>query len=236
MSDQSKKIIIFDIDGTICDTQQVEGRCFEQAIKEVCGVSLETLDWTQYDEPTSSGVVRSILGDDPDLTNTERLVRDRFVEILMEEQPRFPGDFSPLPGAAEFVSLLSADPTISVAFATGAFDTEAEFKLKCCGIDLSMFPHATSSDTPRRRDIIPLAAKRAGFEISSAVYFGDAPWDLGACKHLGIPMIGIGRRIEHLRKLGLETAFRDFSDPDGLLRKLNAFHGAAWDKYNDSEC
>ena len=60
-------LAIFDIDGTVCDTQKVEGRCFAQAFDEVCGISLETLDWTQYEEPTSSGVVQTLLANDPDL-------------------------------------------------------------------------------------------------------------------------------------------------------------------------
>lgn len=215
-------LAIFDIDGTICDTQEVEGWCFARAFDEICGISLETLDWTQYDEPTSSGVVRDILADDPDLEIKERNLRDRFVQLLADAQPNFPGDFSPITGAGEFIHLLSNDTSITVAFATGGFDTEAGFKLKCCGINLSDYPHATSSDTPRRRDIIPLAVKRAGFDISEAVYFGDAPWDVKVCESLQIPMIGIGRRISQLQGLGLQDTFRDFTEPDSVLE---VFHG-----------
>ena len=224
--EQEPMLAIFDIDGTICDTQEVEGRCYGQAFEEICGVSLRTLDWAQYDEPTSSGIVRSILGDDPDLVKKERELRDRFVALLAEEQPKFPGDFTPIGGAVEFIAKLSGDSNVSVAFATGGFDTEAAFKLGCCGIDLSKFPHASSSDMPRRKDIIPLAAKRAGIDLSSAVYFGDAPWDVQACDSLDLPMIGIGRRIEHLRKLGIKEAFDDFTRPDAIFEVWVAMNNA----------
>ena len=210
-------LIIFDIDGTICDTQEVEGRCFAQAFEEVCGVSLKTLDWTQYREPTSSGIAQSLLAGESDAASKERGLKDRFVELLREAQPGSPGDFSPVLGAVESVSWLQRTSTITVAFATGGYDTEAAFKLSCCGIELSDFPHATSSDTPRRRDIIPLAAQRAGIPLSKAVYFGDAPWDVEACRALGIPMIGIGRRID---QLGIADTFRDFSQPDLILDTL----------------
>ena len=86
--------------------------------------------------------------------------------------------------------------------------------------DADHFPHATSSDTPRRRDIIPLAALRAGFPISSLVYFGDAPWDVRVSGSLGIPMIGIGRRVDRLRELGVRHAFRDYLDANAILDVL----------------
>jgi hypothetical protein len=107
-----------------------------------------------------------------------------------------------------------------VAIATGGFDKEAEFKLACCGLRLGDFPHATASDTPRRRDIIELACARAGFEIDSAVYFGDAPWDARVTSELGMPMIGIGRRCEQLLQLGVRFAFPDYSDPESIMTAL----------------
>jgi len=203
-------LAIFDIDGTICDTQSVEDRCFAQAFEEVFEFPLETVDWTKFEEPTSSGIVRSLCSDLPDIEVKELVFRDRFVDLLKQEQPLFPGDFTPLPGAMEFIEQLTRDPSVTVAFATGCFDTEAEFKLECCGITIADYPHATSSDTPRRRDIIPLAANRAGIDLSSAIYFGDAPWDVKACEAINIPMIGIGRRIEELGNLGLSVTFPNY--------------------------
>jgi phosphoglycolate phosphatase-like HAD superfamily hydrolase len=209
-------LLIFDIDGTLCDTQEVEGRCYAKAIETVTGKSLATLDWTRYEEPTSTFIVRDLLGSEPAAAKMERGIESEFVRLLREEQPRFPGDFAPISGALEFVSRLRAEG-YPIAIATGCFSSSARFKLSCCGLDLATFPHATSSNAPRRRDIIPLAATRAGFTISSVVYFGDAPWDVRVCAHLGIPLIGIGRRHGELRKLGVKHSFRDYTDPDGII-------------------
>lgn len=214
-------LAIFDNDGTICDTQEVEGACYAQAIERVTGRSLATLDWTAYDEPTSSAIVRGLLEGDPLAEEKEAAIKAEFLRLLQEQQPRFPGDFRPLPGAVEFVRRLQREQICSVAVATGCFDTSARFKLACCGIALDDFPHATSSDVPRRRDIIPLAAKRAGFELSSVVFFGDAPWDVRVCALLGIPMIGIGRRTEQLRQLGIQNVFRDYLEGDVIIRALH---------------
>jgi phosphoglycolate phosphatase-like HAD superfamily hydrolase len=212
-------LAVFDNDGTLCDTQEVEGRCYALAIERVLGRGLSTLDWTRYDEPTSSAIVRELLAGDPEADDKEDRIKAEFCRLLREERPKFPGDFTPLPGAIEFLERLRVDG-IGVAIATGCFDASARFKLECCGIELDRFPHATSSDRPRRREIIPLAAERAGFGLADVVYFGDAPWDVRVSRTLGIPMIGMGRRHEHLRELGVQHAFRDYSEPDAIMAAL----------------
>ena len=213
-------LAVFDNDGTICDTQEVEGTCYARAIERVTGKSLATLDWTTYEEPTSSAIVLDLLAGDLAAVAKATAIKDEFLRLLEEESPKFPGDFSPIIGAVQFIERLKKEKICSVAIATGCFDTSAKFKLRCCGISLDDFPHATSSDVPRRRDIIPLAAARAGFPISSVVYFGDAPWDVRVSNILGIPMIGIGRRFDQLRSLGVRHVFRDYSDGDAIIRTL----------------
>lgn len=213
-------LAVFDNDGTICDTNDVDGVCYAKAIENVIGTALSTLDWTTYEEPTGSAIVRDLLAGDPAAPEKEEAIKREFVRLLEEERSKFPGSFSPLPGAAQFIGRLEEERICPVAIATGCFDTSARFKLRCCGIELDDFPHATSSDTPRRQDIIPLAAARAGFEIASVIYFGDGPWDARVSRILGVPMIGIGRRIRQLRALGVEHTFRDYSDADAIIRVL----------------
>jgi phosphoglycolate phosphatase-like HAD superfamily hydrolase len=212
-------LVIFDNDGTLCDTQEVEGRCYALAIERVTGRSLSSVDWSTYDEPTSAAIVRQLLAGDAASAQQEQRIKDEFCRLLRQQQPLFPGDFAPLPGAIGFMAQLRAAGA-RVAIATGGFDAEARFKLECCGIAIDAFAHATASDTPRRRDIIALAARRAGCELSCAVYFGDGPWDVRACARLGIPMIGIGRRHEQLRSLGVRHTFRDYREPQGIFAAL----------------
>ena len=214
-------LAVFDNDGTICDTQEVEGRCFAQAIEQVTGRSLANVDWTTYEEPTSTAIVREFLKGEPSAEGKESQIKQAFLKLLQEEQPKFPADFSPLPGAISFIQRLKAEDICSVAIGTGCFDTSAAFKLQCCGIRLDDFPNATSSDTTRRRDILALAATRAGFPLSAVVYFGDAPWDVRVSQILGVPMIGVGRRIDQLRTLGVPHVFRDYSAPNAIIRVLH---------------
>lgn len=75
-------LTIFDIDGTICDSREAEGICFAKAIERITGNIVTTLDWTQYPEPTSSGVVRSLLEGDPAASEVEAILA-RFIQSEM---------------------------------------------------------------------------------------------------------------------------------------------------------
>ncbi|HWB07276.1 MAG TPA: HAD family hydrolase [Verrucomicrobiales bacterium] len=213
-------IAIFDNDGTICDSQEAEEYCFVTAVERVTGRSLPTHDWTSYEEPTSTAIIRALLEGDPEAQEKEMQIEREYLRLLEEARPDFPGDFTPLPGAVEFIERLKEEGICSIGFATGCFAATAGFKLQCCGVTLRDYPHATSSDTPRRREIIPLAAERAGYPTSAVVYFGDAPWDVRVSGILGIPMIGMGRRIEQLKALGVAHVFRDYSDADAIVSVL----------------
>jgi phosphoglycolate phosphatase-like HAD superfamily hydrolase len=219
-------IAIFDNDGTICDSQEAEEYCFVTAVERVTGTPLPTHDWTSYEEPTSTAIIRALLAGDPHAEAKELQIEREYLRLLEEARPQFPDEFAPLPGAVQFIERLKEENICSVAIATGCFAATAGFKLQCCGISLTDFPHATSSDTPRRREIIPLAAARAGYETSSVVYFGDAPWDVRVSAVLGIPMIGIGRRIDQLKALGVTNVFRDYTDAEAILPVLRALKGS----------
>jgi hypothetical protein len=126
----------FDNDGTIFNTQEVDGICFAQAIERVTGRSLSTLDWSEYSEPTSSAIVRDLLSGDAALERKEEEIEREFVCLLEKARPKFPGDFSPIRGAVEFIERRGRDGICSVAIASGCFEASTRFKLRCCGIML----------------------------------------------------------------------------------------------------
>jgi beta-phosphoglucomutase-like phosphatase (HAD superfamily) len=166
--------------------------------------------------------VAEILADAPDAPARALEIEQAFVANLRAAHAREPGAFRPIVGAPAFFRRLAEEDFCAVAIATGGFASEARFKLACIGIDLDAFPHATSSDTPRRRDILALAIRRAGFEVGEGiVYFGDGVWDVHATRALGLPLIGIGRRMGELQALGAAAVFRDFANPDAIIATLH---------------
>ena len=223
MSLKASYLAVFDVDGTICDTQGSDGLCFGLAVGRVLGRPFAAQEWTTYEEPTGGAILRELLAGDPDAAEKETAVKLEFLSLLERQRGLSPNEFMPLPGATAFVHRLRHNKNWDVAIATGCFDVSAAFKLRCCGLELTSFPHATSSDTPRRQDIIRLAVSRAGHEIADSIYLGDGIWDVKATKAVGIPMVGIGRGIARLSALGIDHAFRDYSDPDSIIGALQTF-------------
>lgn len=217
-------LIIFDIDGTLCNTHDVDAQCFAQAVEAVSGHSLATVEWSRYPEATGSAIVSAFLFDlgDPTPGKTEQHILSEFVSRLETEAQSCPELFRPMDGAFEIFREIRVHASHKVAIATGCWAQSAQFKLRQAGFDVSEVPFASSSDTPLRKDIIALAAKRAGTSVKEAVYVGDGPWDFKATRELGMRFIGIGRRHQTLRDLGAEFVFPSFQEKAAFFHALTA--------------
>lgn len=215
-------LIIFDIDGTLCDTHDVDSACFANALEAVTGHPLATVDWSRYPEATGSAIVRDflrVLGD-TNPVETEGRILSEFLSRLESAARSDPASFRAIDGALEMFHELADDPAHTVAIATGCWTQSARFKLQAAGFRAEETPFASSSDVPRRRDIISLAAERAGCDLTDAVYVGDGLWDLQATQALGIPLIGIGRKHTLLRERGARHTFPSFQDRAAFFKAL----------------
>ena len=54
------KVVIFDIDGTLTQTNAVDSECFIRSVREILGVEDFETDWSQYQFVTDSGVAQEI--------------------------------------------------------------------------------------------------------------------------------------------------------------------------------
>ena len=50
------KLVVFDIDGTLTQTNEVDSRCFEEALRIVLGIEEFDTCWENYQFVTDSGV------------------------------------------------------------------------------------------------------------------------------------------------------------------------------------
>ena len=80
------QLAIFDIDGTLTDTNAADNACFLQAFEESLGIRNIDTDWTSYRYSTDSGIVSEILGRHRRRADQEdvEVPRTRFVELLEE--------------------------------------------------------------------------------------------------------------------------------------------------------
>lgn len=221
-------LVMFDVDGTLTHSNELDTRCFVQAIEEVFGFTGIDEDWSRYTHTSDAGILEELfqrrLGRSPTTTEIETY-RPHFLQLLGAGLQQTP--MREVAGAGDILNTLATHPEFAVSLASGAWSDSARAKMLSAGLPFDRFPGAFSEDAPARTDIM-LASRshaaqrhqRAGFD--QWVYFGDAVWDARACAELGVPLIGIGcgEQAEKLRRAGTFEVFSDYSAPEAIMAAI----------------
>lgn len=206
--------IIFDIDGTLVDTDGFEGRLYRAAVREILGDVQIRADWHEYEHVTDIGILRDVCRDNRlDSSDVEQLVRTRFGE-LVSEHLRDASSCSAIAGALAFWKTLRANPAFEIGIATGGWGHTARMKLDSAGYEYAGVPIATSDDGHERTIIMGHCRGKLA-PTTSTVYIGDGEWDLVAAKRLGWRFIGVGERLRGKCREWVP----DFH-PEGLVERL----------------
>ena len=221
------RLAIFDIDGTLTDTNGVDDDCYRAAVAEALAIDPGAYDWEQAAHITDAGIFQWVAGElgrpAPSKTETDRAIAT-LGEQLVAVCEREPHRFAEIPGARAALCALRADGWC-LAIATGCWGVSARLKLRAAGIDVPEAVVACADDAMARTDIVQLAQRRAeqhyGRTFDRVVSLGDGPWDVRAAIELTMPFIGIGDRLSELRQLGASTVLRDYRDLDALRRALD---------------
>jgi phosphoglycolate phosphatase-like HAD superfamily hydrolase len=223
------KLAVFDLDGTLLQTGDVDRRCYVQSIAEVFGIRGASTDCRDYTHVTDSGITREVVerhqGRSPTEEELTRVV-DRFLELLKVECAGSRSAFEPVPGAMELVRRLVMDTDWQVAIATGGWRASAEFKLTCAEFPRDGIPIATADDAISREEIVQRAIDRAaerygGNGFTRVVSIGDGVWDVQTARNLDLPFVGIGSH-ETLTSIGTEWGAGDFLDHVGFVKMLES--------------
>jgi phosphoglycolate phosphatase-like HAD superfamily hydrolase len=216
---------MFDIDGTLTDTQAADADAFVEAVKETLGIAEVDTDWASYPHVTSEGVldeiVRRALGR-PVAPAESRTVQRRFVGMLARKI------LHEIPGAAAFLRRLAA-AGYAVSLASGDWELSACHKLAAASIPVDGLPAAFCDSAQSRTEIMRHSLSRSlrhyrcdGFE--QIVYVGDGSWDVHAARELGWGFIGIesSKAPSKLRALGARHVFPDYLKSEAILSVLDA--------------
>lgn len=225
-----KKLVLFDIDGTILLSSGAGRRAIIAALTEEFGVH-ESWGTIRFDGKTDPQILAELLaaaghgGESAD----DRLpgLGRKYVSLLREELGR-PGHRTTLmPGVLPLIDRVDQEQFAVLGLLTGNFAEGAALKLESGGIDPLRFKvGAYGSDSPRRTELPPIAARRAeplfgriptGHEV---VIVGDTPSDVTCGQCIGARAIGVATgsySVDELEMAGAHAVFRDLSDTEAVL-------------------
>jgi phosphoglycolate phosphatase-like HAD superfamily hydrolase len=225
-----RNLAIFDVDGTLTATNEVDHECFLRALRSsfALGDGTGELDWAGAPHVTDASIMRWLCethaGGTPLAPQRDSFIGE-FVALLRQALTTSPERFAAVPGAPGLVSELESAGW-DVALATGGWSASAQLKLGEVDPALLRVAFASASDAESREEIVLLAQQRAaarsGSSYSRVVSIGDGLWDVRTARALDMPFIGIatGGRADELRRAGASVVLPDFLDRPTLLDAL----------------
>ncbi len=218
------KVLVFDIDGTLTGTNEIDWRCFRDAVGGVLP-GVEVGEFEGFPDVTDTGILRDICARTTDrpYADVESEVIDRFLSGLRTSAETEPEAFLPIRGAQSIFQKVRAAGW-APAIATGGWRPSARLKLDQAGIPIDGVPLSTCSEARRRVDIIRGAVAQVSVDESptAVVYVGDGVWDVRACRELSIGFVGRAALddADRLVAAGARATIPHFLDPNALIELL----------------
>lgn len=224
----SRKLLLFDIDGTLITSGGAGERALCEAMQSRFGVS-EDLSGITLAGATDAAIARALLekhGLPPSPENCEALL-DAYLGCLAIKLPHHSGRV--LPGILELLQHLSGHPAFVLALLTGNLAKGAKLKLTHYGVWEFFEFGAFADDHADRNELGHFAKARAleahgeDFPPERIYVIGDTPRDIACGKAIGAKTVAVATGnydSAELAKHNPDLLFDDLSDLEAVTNAL----------------
>ena len=227
-----RRLVLFDIDGTLLSAGGSGKRAFRDALVEVFGTP-GPIDGYSFAGRTDPQIARELLAAD----GVEPGRIDAGMDALWEAYlPRFEREIAAaevrvLPGVRALVERVEAAGNgVMLGLLTGNVREGARLKLERAGLGFRRFRvGAYGSDHADRPELPAVAVARAR-ELTGHVYrgkeiviVGDTPFDVACGEHLGVRTIAVatgGHAEDELAACAPDHLFADLADTDRVWEAI----------------
>jgi HAD superfamily hydrolase (TIGR01509 family) len=213
MNQIALKAVLFDIDGTLIDSNDAHTQAWVQTL-ERHGRVVSYEQMRSLIGKGSDKVFAELLDIDSESALAKQITKDR-TELLLSS---FMANLSATPGARLLVQHMRSEGLrLVIASSSGE---ELPALLEQAGLQ-DLLDTSVSSDEIKESkpdgDIIEVALRKAGVQPTEAVMIGDTPYDIAAAKAAGVKCIAL-RCGGYWDDAALSEAVAIFDDPATLLR------------------
>jgi len=227
----TRKLLLFDIDGTLILTGGAGSRAMARAFAETHGLvdALRHVDLAGRTDRIIMSDVLSAAGlpFEEHRLDEFRCVYCRFLrEELTRDVPSHPK--GALPGVQALLDALAARHDIVLALLTGNFRESAEIKLAHFDLWRYFSWGAFGDDAFERHHLLPIAIDRhrerdEPIGAADVIIVGDTPHDIHCARAGGARVVAVATGnydMSALRAHGPDTLLADLSDVDAFLRAI----------------
>lgn len=212
--------VIFDIDGTLVDSNDAHASSWIDALKEYGFAEVSYDSIRRMMGMGGDKILPAVTGLGEEDERGKALLERRKHIFLQNYLPQL----KPFPSARDLVLRIKKDGMLT-AVATSANKGEMQRLLRVAGVENLMDETTSASDAEESKpdpDIINVAVSRTGFRAEQLVMIGDTPYDVEAAARAGVPIVAV--RCGGWEDRDLSGALAIYDDPADLLSNYEGSH------------
>ena len=224
-----RKLLLFDIDGTLLRAYGAGGRAMRRAAERVLGERCRgaQIAFAGALDPWIFAQIARHGGYELSEPSHEALRRE-YAQVLVEELACAEPPCSALPGVHELLLRLRGEQVATLGLLTGNYAETAALKLRAAGIDPQWFEITAFGDlAAERHALVPVALAQLAHALppNHVIIVGDTVRDVHCARKNGCRCIAVatgGSSASELAEAGADVVLEDLRDQNAFFQALDA--------------